>query len=128
MDIYAKNIIDHYRCPRHRGKLSGAQACCRQLNRSCGDDITAYLKLEGENISAVSFEGSGCAISTAGISILTDTLVGKSRKEVLAWGFEEIKGVLGIEISPRRYKCAMIGLGAVQGALQELSTQDNDNK
>ncbi len=121
MDIYAKNIIDHYRCPRHQGKMEGAQACCHQHNRSCGDDMTVYVRFDGEKIAAISFEGQGCAISTAGISILTDALVGKAREEVLAMDFEDVRKLLGIEISPRRYKCAMIGLQAVQGSLRSAA-------
>lgn len=121
MDIYAKNIIDHYRCPRHKGKMADAQSCCHQLNRSCGDDITVCIKTDGDKLSEISFDGHGCAISTAAISIMSDALIGKTKEEVINMSFDDVKALLGIEVSPRRYKCAMIGLGAVQGALKDLS-------
>jgi nitrogen fixation NifU-like protein len=120
MDLNAKNIIDHYRCPRHRGKMEGAHTCCHQLNRSCGDDITVYLKTVEGKLSDISFEGQGCSISTAATSILTDALLGRWTEEVLAMDFEDVKKILGIEISPRRYKCAMIGLAAIQEAIRKL--------
>ncbi len=117
MDIYAQNIIDHYQCPRHRGAMPDADLSHHQLNTSCGDEIMVYVKLDDDKIAAISFEGQGCAVATASMSILTDALIGKSKTEVLAMGLEELQPLLGIEISLRRQKCALIGLQAIQGAL-----------
>lgn len=120
MDIYAQNIMDHYKNPRNKGVLSGFAATHREINTTCGDDITVALKLAGQKIKAIKFTGQGCAISQAAISILSEELVGKTKKQVLALGFEDVKKILGVPISERRYKCATLGLGAVQKALQNV--------
>jgi nitrogen fixation NifU-like protein len=117
MDIYAQNIMDHYKNPRNRGELKGADASRREINTTCGDDITVFIKLSGNKIKAIKFAGQGCAISQAAISILSEELVGKTRQAVLALKFDDIKAILGIPISERRYKCSMLGLWAIQKAL-----------
>ena len=124
MDIYAKNILDHYQRPRHRGEMPSADACSRELNRSCGDEITVYVKIKDGVVSAISFTGKGCAISTAAISILSEELVGRNKDEILKMDIEDIRKILGIEISWRREKCAIIGLCALQGALKSLDISD----
>ncbi len=117
MDIYARNILDHYQRPRHRGVLPEADASFAALNRSCGDEMTVYVKLKDGVISAISFEGQGCAVSVAAMSILSETLVGYRPEDVAKLGLAELQPLLGIDISPRREKCALIGLRALQGAL-----------
>jgi len=117
MDIYAQNIMDHYKHPHHRGFLVKADASHRALNRSCGDDITAFLKFSGDRIKQIKFIGQGCAISQAGISILSEELLNKTKTEISAYGFNEIRKIFGIAISERRYNCAMLGLRAIQRAI-----------
>lgn len=120
MDIYAHNIMDHYKNPRNKGILKGAVLTHRELNATCGDDISIALKVVGQEIKTIKFTGQGCAISQAAISILTEELVGKTKKQALDLDFEDIKKILGVPISERRYKCAMLGLGAIQKALQNV--------
>jgi nitrogen fixation NifU-like protein len=120
MDIYARNILDHYQRPRHRGALAAADASFHELNRSCGDDFKVYLKLKDGLIEAISFEGQGCAISTATASILSEFFLGKTPADILAMNQESLQQLLGIEISFRRQKCALIGLRALQGAVASL--------
>jgi nitrogen fixation NifU-like protein len=117
MDIYAQNIIDHYKHPRNFGILTGADFKRQELNASCGDDITVFLKFAGNKLKNLNFIGQGCAISQAGISILSEELLGKTKKQILAYNFEDIKNIFGVEISARRYNCAMLGLRAVQKAI-----------
>ena len=123
MDIYARNILDHYQRPRHRGTLADADASFHELNRSCGDDFTVYLKLKDGLIEAISFEGQGCAISTAATSILSDFFIGKAPEDILKMDLEALRGLLGIDISFRRQKCALIGLQALKGAISSLSAR-----
>jgi nitrogen fixation NifU-like protein len=117
MDLYAQNIMDHYRHPHNYGVLAGADATRHEVNESCGDDISVSVKTQNKKIAAIKFIGHGCAISQASISILSDALVGKSVTAVLAYKFADVEKLLGIKISERRYKCAMIGLWAIQRAL-----------
>jgi nitrogen fixation NifU-like protein len=117
MDLYAQNIMDHYKNPRHRGPLSDADYQQREINQTCGDDLTVFIKFAGKKIKTITFIGSGCVISQAGISILSEKLVGKTKEQVLAYGFDKIKKIFGIAISDRRYNCAMLGLRAIHKAL-----------
>lgn len=120
MNIYAQNIMDHYKNPRNKGIIELADASHRELNRACGDDISVTIKLEGDIIKNIKFIGSGCAISLAGISILSDKLIGHTKLEVLQYDFEYLKKILGVPISDRRSRCALIGLLAIQNALSKI--------
>lgn len=117
MDIYAQNIIDHYKHPHNFGEITNADFKHQELNATCGDDITVFLKFAGNKLKNLNFIGQGCAISQAGISILSEELLGKTKKQILAYNFENVKDIFGVEISARRYNCAMLGLRAVQKAL-----------
>jgi len=121
MDIYAQNIMDHYKNPRNKGHLKNADLSQQEINTTCGDDISVSLKLNGDKIKAIKFDGQGCAISQAAISILTESLIGKSIKSVLKLEFQDIEDIMGITISERRYKCAMLGIWAIQKALRTIS-------
>lgn len=119
MDIYAHNILDHYKNSRNKGVLNEPDASCRSLNSSCGDEITAFVKMKGDRIEKISFEGHGCAVAMASMSILSEVLIDKSQDEIMAMDLSDVQKYLGIDISPRRHKCALIGLRSLQGALQE---------
>jgi nitrogen fixation NifU-like protein len=82
-ELYQEVILGHYKKPRNFRKLEGA----RQVdgyNPLCGDKITVYLQLEGDVVKDVTFQGSGCAISTASASMMTESLKGKTRAEAEA--------------------------------------------
>lgn len=123
MDIYARNILDHYQRPRNHGAMKDADAVFGEFNRSCGDEVKVYVKIKNGLLAAVTFEARGCAISTASISILSDELIGKSIDEIMKMEVADIAPYLGIEISPRRQRCAHLGLRAIQGALKQLNTK-----
>lgn len=117
MDIYGQNIMDHYKNPRNVGFLEAPDASHRETNATCGDELTVFIKMKGQKIAALKFQGHGCAISQAAASILSEELVGKTRKKVAGYKFADIQEILGVPISERRYKCAMLGLRAIQTAL-----------
>ena len=78
-ELYQEIILDHAKNPRNMGKCSGYNRDAKAHNPLCGDKVHIYLKLdEDKNITGLSFEGDGCAISLASASILTDTLKGKN--------------------------------------------------
>jgi len=120
MNIYAKNILDHYKNPRNRGVLKEATTSFKSLNSTCGDQIEVFLKVVAGKIKKINFEGHGCAVSIAATSILSEVLLEKKASEVLKLDLSAVQSLLGIEISARRHKCALIGLKAIQGALKKL--------
>ena len=79
-DLYQEVILDHGRRPRNFHRLEGAVSA-EGLNPLCGDHFTVYVKLDGERIADVAFEGSGCAISKASASLMTQALKGRTRAE-----------------------------------------------
>jgi len=83
-DLYQEVILDHNRNPRNFKVLKGATCKADGYNPLCGDRLTLYLKVEGDTIVAASFEGTGCAISKASASLLTDIVKGKSVAEAEA--------------------------------------------
>ena len=80
-DLYQDIIVDHNRSPRNFGKLEDADKTLEGFNPLCGDKLTLYLKTDGEKINDISFDGSGCAISVASASLMTDAMKGKSIQE-----------------------------------------------
>ena len=119
MDVYAENILDHYRDPRGQGDLESPDAKHEEVNHSCGDAVTLHLKLEGETIAALRWEGTGCAISQAAMSMLSDELEGMSTADALALTKADVYAMLGVPIGPRRFKCALLGLHTVKNALRK---------
>lgn len=116
--MYRDEILDHYKRPRNTGRLDTELEAAGE-NSSCGDETHVYVKLEEGEISEIRHETDGCAISTAGISILSEKLKGMTPEKTTELGEDWILETLGIEISPMRMKCAMLGLKTVQKALEE---------
>ena len=117
MDIYAQNILDRYKKPFHKDKKLNADLHHKEANHSCGDVVEIDLKMNGDKVANYTFSGNGCAISMASADMLGDLIEGMSKEEVLNLTKEEIYKMLGIEISMRRSKCALLPLLALQNAL-----------
>lgn len=82
-ELYQEVILDHHKRPRNFRVLEGARHV-EGYNPLCGDKVTVYLRMDGDVVREVSFQGSGCAISTASASLMTESLKGKTRAEALA--------------------------------------------
>lgn len=117
MDLYAENILDHYHHPRHRGIPASANVRHSEINHSCGDAVTLGLTIEGGCIGAIGWEGEGCAISQAGMSILSEHVLSKSVDAVLHFSPDDMLAHLGVPVGLRRMKCAMLGLHTLKNAL-----------
>jgi nitrogen fixation protein NifU and related proteins len=83
-DLYQEMILDHSRHPHHYYPLPDATRQADGYNPLCGDQVTVYLKLDGERIKEVSFQGHGCAISKSSASVMTDLVEGKTFAEAQA--------------------------------------------
>ena len=119
MDLYAENVLDHYRHPRNQGTLKDATVSHAEKNWSCGDEITMHLRIEDGVIRTVRWEGTGCAISQAAMSLLSEKLEGVTLKKAAELQQKDIFRLLGVPISPRRLQCALIGLHTLKNALRK---------
>jgi nitrogen fixation NifU-like protein len=80
-ELYQQVILDHNKKPRNFRKLEGANHSAEGFNPLCGDQLTVYLNLEDDAVKEISFEGSGCAISKAAASMMTQAIKGKTKQE-----------------------------------------------
>ena len=133
-ELYQEIIIDHGKSPRNFGTLPQANHQLEGHNPLCGDRITLYLQEESGIVKAVKFEGSGCAISMASTSLMTESVIGKSLTEInqLAEQFQHLAltgeepeanhlGKLavfgGVSQFPMRVKCATLAWHTLKSAL-----------
>ena len=80
-DLYQEVIVDHNKSPRNFGKLEHADRTLEGFNPLCGDKLTLYLKMNGNRIDDIRFDGAGCAISVASASLMTEAMKGKTKDE-----------------------------------------------
>lgn len=119
MSLYAEQIIDLYKNPLNQGSLTNPSVSHRAYNPLCGDDITVDLKITGQTVTDIRHRGVGCAISKASISLLTEQVKGKKMSQVMHLRTEDLVKLIGIELGPVRLKCALLGLEAIQQAIQK---------
>jgi len=132
-DLYQQVILDHNRRPRNRGRLPTANRVAHGDNPTCGDQCSVYLRVEGDRIADLSFDGSGCAISQASASLMTTQLKGKTAAEaqeiyrqfhdIVTTGHEpeeisDLAAFAGVHAFPARIKCATLGWHAALSALK----------
>ena len=136
-DLYRDLILDHARNPRHFGKLPHTTHSAEGINPLCGDKLRLYLDVDADaTIRHAAFEGSGCAISVASASLLTDTVIGLSANEAMAFfdavtaqlsGSEasgnvdlgKLRALSGVRDFPTRVKCATLAWHALKSALRQ---------
>jgi nitrogen fixation NifU-like protein len=135
-DLYQEVILDHNRRPRNYGALADADRQAHGHNPLCGDRLTVYLRVDGDVIRDVQFEGSGCAISKASASLMTEAIKGRSAQDALALfdrmqtmlttpidqavdesSFGKLASLAGVREFPMRVKCATLAWHTLKAAL-----------
>jgi nitrogen fixation protein NifU and related proteins len=139
-DLYREVILDHNKRPRNFGELADANRVIDGVNPLCGDKLTLYLKVEGDTVRDIKFKGSGCAISVASSSLMTERVKGATVTATLAL-FDKIHALLtqadaeppadldklaalaGVREYPTRVKCASLAWHALKAALASADRQ-----
>lgn len=118
-ELYQEFILELYKNPINFGKLEGATHSAESYNSLCGDRITLFLKVEKNKVIESKFIGSGCAISQATASLLTEEVKGKTIEELRKMQKEQILELIKIDLSknPSRLKCALMSLEVLKKAL-----------
>jgi len=134
-DLYQEVILDHNRCPRNFHAIADATHRAEGYNPLCGDRLTLYMKVDGDVIADVAFEGAGCAISKASASMMTDALKGRSVSEARALfdrfhrmvtmppdraveDLGKLSSLAGVRDFPVRIKCASLAWHTFKAALE----------
>lgn len=134
-ELYQEQILEHSKTPRNFRELQNANHKAEGYNPLCGDHFTVFIDLEGDKIHDVTFQGSGCAISKASASMMTQSVKGKTKEEAekifeefhqlvtgQANGDRESLGKLavfaGVSEFPVRVKCATLAWHTLQAALE----------
>ncbi len=145
-DLYQDIILDHNRRPRNSREMPAATHKAEGINPLCGDEVTVYLQLLGEQIQDISFQGQGCAISQASASLMTEILqgldLGQMRKQSQVvqdlltaedtiqdalFEYGNLAALSGVRKFPARIKCATLAWHALEAALKgrdSISTED----
>ena len=141
-ELYRELILDHARSPRHFGKLNGATHSAEGINPLCGDKLKVYFDIDADQqIQDARFEGSGCAISVASASLLTDTVIGLTTASATDFfsafvtllggqaasngsadatvDLGKLKALAGVREFPSRVKCATLAWHALNSAIRQ---------
>ena len=137
-DLYRELIIDHSKRPRNFSRLADPKRTAQGYNPLCGDRITLDLKVEDNHIEQIGFQGSGCAISTASASLMSESVKGKTLEEAEALmnkfhslittdkpaeaDLGKLAVFSGVREFPARVKCATLAWHTLRAALQESAT------
>jgi nitrogen fixation NifU-like protein len=121
---HIENLLEHYEKPRHRGPIADADVVLEGANPSCGDIVTIYLKIDGDDrVQLAQFEGEGCTISQAAASILMEGVQGKTLAEIEAIDYNDLVERLGRDIVMTRVRCAILSLNTLKSAIQKYREQ-----
>lgn len=136
--LYQEVILDHYKRPHHKGLLPG-DIQVHHINPSCGDEVTLSLKIVGDKVAEITWDGVGCSISQASVSIMSDLLINKkiAEAEKILDSFvsmmqskgadqgdeiilEDGVALAGVSKYPARIKCALLGWMAYKDAVTQV--------
>ncbi|MDQ5957531.1 MAG: nitrogen fixation protein NifU [Patescibacteria group bacterium] len=117
-DLYQEQILDHANNPRNKKLIENHTCAGMGENPSCGDRAELYFLVEENKIKDVGFQGEGCAVSIASISMLTEKLIDMDLNDVKNIMPGDIYKMLGIKISPARVNCALLSYSALENTIK----------
>ena len=142
-NLYQEVILDHYKNPQNKVLASDNDAQVHHVNPSCGDEVTLGVKLDGDKIASINWDGVGCSISQASTSIMSDLLMGKTLDEASAISedflhlmqskgseegnadvLEDAVALSGVSKYPARIKCALLGWMAFKDASVQAHSKE----
>jgi nitrogen fixation NifU-like protein len=146
--MYQEIILDHYRNPLHKGLREPFDAEVHHVNPTCGDEVTLRVRLDGDTVADVSYDGQGCSISQASESVMADLVIGRSVTDAMSKAdeflalmqsqgrtepdedvLEDAVAFAGVAQYPARVKCALLGWMAWKDAtVQALSAQQTNEE
>ena len=122
MDLYGEQIIDLAKHPLNKSVMQKPTLTGSGVNTTCGDHVRLYVRVEEGRVTEATWEGDGCAISTAAASVLTEEMKGKSLKALEKLKKEDLFEWLGIDtLGPARVKCVTLSLETLRSALLATS-------
>ena len=142
-ELYKEVILDHYRSPRNRGKLEPSDFDLHRDNPLCGDEIHVYAQVEDGRLTGIAFEGKGCSISQASVSMMTEKIRGLALEDAegLANQFKsmmqgqnpqdperlgDLVALQGVQKYPVRIKCALLGWNTFLEGLKAYRDKQGD--
>ena len=119
--VYSEEFLDHYKRPRNRKKIQNPNFTAGHHNPSCGDRLAIEGIIADNVVKEIGFEGSGCVVSQATASLLTEYCCGKTTDEILKLTKDDILKLVGMPLGPTRLRCALLSLEVVhQGVIDYL--------
>ena len=145
--MYQEIILDHYRSPKHKGLRDPYDVEVHHVNPTCGDEVTLRVKLDGDVVTDVSYDGSGCSISQASESVMTELVLGRTVDEAMGKAdeflammhsqgqvepdedvLEDAVAFAGVAKFPARVKCALLGWMAWKDAVLQARANAPEDK
>ncbi|HLH25070.1 MAG TPA: SUF system NifU family Fe-S cluster assembly protein [Chloroflexota bacterium] len=139
-DLYRAIILDHYQRPRNHGRLDAPSVAARGSNPLCGDEVEVALRITGERITDVAFQGRGCSISQASASLMTESVKGKTLTEAIGLlgqfrllitepdgpeappdGLGDLGALHGVRRYPVRVRCALLAWNVLKEGLDRYT-------
>ncbi|MDH5721016.1 MAG: SUF system NifU family Fe-S cluster assembly protein [Spirochaetia bacterium] len=140
-ELYREVILDHFENPRNKGKISPCDFHEHGSNPLCGDSIELYLNMKDDKVAEIKYEGNGCSISQASISMMTEIVAGKDIAEIKNilnlfkgmmledkenpfendYDLEDLGALEGVKQYPVRIKCALLGWNTLQEILKKIT-------
>lgn len=123
--IYQEELLEHFKYPKYRKKITNPHFSAGHYNPSCGDKISIEGILENNRVIDLGFQGSGCVISQATASMLTELCIGKTVDDILKLNKDSVTELIGIPLGPTRLKCALLSLEVLQEGLTSYTEKQS---